>query len=199
MGSGFLLTSDWGVIYWPCQLAQQPPLPAEIAPNTMETRALQGDHLVWHPRISHAESIAEPGTWAGDRGWTAASGTGPLAPGSGCSRDQGKAPALLSLGTSGASPNANFCGPDRFPQIIQLASELEFNLGSEPIVSCVATGNPLPASDSVELRKADGTVLKVLPLCPCPTTTPVLLAPSKALVSLPGCWAASGRCGEIGS
>ncbi|XP_071606501.1 tyrosine-protein kinase receptor Tie-1 isoform X2 [Heliangelus exortis] len=51
---------------------------------------------------------------------------------------------------------------DRFPQIIQLASELEFNLGSEPIVSCVATGNPLPASDSVELRKADGTVLKLM-------------------------------------
>ncbi|KFP43309.1 Tyrosine-protein kinase receptor Tie-1, partial [Chlamydotis macqueenii] len=52
---------------------------------------------------------------------------------------------------------------DRFPQIIQLASELEFNLGSEPIVSCVATGNPLPVSESVELRKADGTMLKVLP------------------------------------
>ncbi|NWS73881.1 TIE1 kinase, partial [Crotophaga sulcirostris] len=51
---------------------------------------------------------------------------------------------------------------DRFPQIIQLASELEFNLGSEPIVSCVATGNPLPASDSVELRKADGTMLKLI-------------------------------------
>ncbi|GAB0193059.1 tyrosine-protein kinase receptor Tie-1 [Grus japonensis] len=51
---------------------------------------------------------------------------------------------------------------DRFPQIIQLASELEFNLGSEPIVSCVATGNPLPASDSMELRKADGTVLKLI-------------------------------------
>ncbi|XP_042640806.1 tyrosine-protein kinase receptor Tie-1 isoform X1 [Tyto alba] len=51
---------------------------------------------------------------------------------------------------------------DRFPQIIQLASELEFNLGSEPVVSCVATGNPLPASDSVELRKADGTVLKLI-------------------------------------
>ncbi|XP_009079804.1 PREDICTED: tyrosine-protein kinase receptor Tie-1 [Acanthisitta chloris] len=51
---------------------------------------------------------------------------------------------------------------DRFPQIIQLASELEFNLGSEPIISCVATGNPLPTSDSVELRKADGTVLKLI-------------------------------------
>ncbi|XP_075566827.1 tyrosine-protein kinase receptor Tie-1 [Pelecanus crispus] len=51
---------------------------------------------------------------------------------------------------------------DWFPQIIQLASELEFNLGSEPVISCVATGNPLPASDSVELRKADGTVLKLI-------------------------------------
>ncbi|POI36132.1 hypothetical protein CIB84_000112 [Bambusicola thoracicus] len=51
---------------------------------------------------------------------------------------------------------------DRFPQIIKLASELEFNLGSEPIISCVATGNPLPASDGVELRKADGTMLKLV-------------------------------------
>ncbi|NWV55156.1 TIE1 kinase, partial [Daphoenositta chrysoptera] len=51
---------------------------------------------------------------------------------------------------------------DRFPQIIQLASELEFNLGSEPIISCVAIGNPLPTSDHVELRKADGTVLKLI-------------------------------------
>lgn len=37
-------------------------------------------------------------------------------------------------------------------------------MGSEPVVSCVTTGNPLPASDSVEMRKADGTMLKVLPL-----------------------------------
>uniref|UniRef100_A0A8C2TD23 receptor protein-tyrosine kinase n=1 Tax=Coturnix japonica TaxID=93934 RepID=A0A8C2TD23_COTJA len=51
---------------------------------------------------------------------------------------------------------------DRFPQIIKLASELEFNMGSEPIISCVATGNPLPASDGVELRKADGTMLKLV-------------------------------------
>uniref|UniRef100_A0A8C0ETA0 Tyrosine-protein kinase receptor Tie-1 n=1 Tax=Bubo bubo TaxID=30461 RepID=A0A8C0ETA0_BUBBB len=80
---------------------------------------------------------------------------------------------LLCLERRGVSPNANFCVPDRFPQIIQLASELEFNLGSEPVVSCVATGNPLPASDSVELRKADGTVLKVLP---------------PSLVSPPGFW-----------
>ena len=101
---------------------------------------------------------------------------------------------LLCLGKSRASPNTDFCVPDRFPQIIRLASELEFNLGSEPVVSCVATGNPLPASDSVELRKADGTVLKVPRLCPCPTTIPVLPAPSKAPVSLPSCWAASGRC-----
>lgn len=106
----------------------------------------------------------------------------PLAPGSGCGRGQGKVPPLFCLGRSEDSPNADFCVPDRFPQIIQLASELEFNLGSEPVVSCVATGNPLPTSDSVELRKADGTVLKVPPLCPCPTTSPLLLAPSKVPV-----------------
>lgn len=73
-----------------------------------------------------------------------------------------KCQPLSCLGRSGSSLNANFSVPDRFPQIIQLASELEFNLGSEPIVSCVTTGNPLPASDSVEMRKADGTMLKVL-------------------------------------
>ncbi|OXB80073.1 UNVERIFIED_CONTAM: hypothetical protein H355_012996 [Colinus virginianus] len=60
------------------------------------------------------------------------------------------------------SPNADFSTLDHFPQIIKLASELEFNLGSEPIISCVATGNPLPASDGVELRKADGTLLKLV-------------------------------------
>lgn len=71
--------------------------------------------------------------------------------------------AFLCLGRSKVSSNVDFCVPDRFPQIVQLASELEFNLGSEPIISCVAIGNPLPTRDSVELRKADGTVLKVLP------------------------------------
>lgn len=103
----------------------------------------------------------------------------------------------MCLGRSGASPNVDFCVPDRFPQIIHLASELEFNLGSEPVVSCMATGNPLPTSDSVELRKADGTVLKVLP-CPCPTNIPILLAPSKAPISPVGCWAASGWWREPG-
>uniref|UniRef100_A0ACB8F403 Uncharacterized protein n=1 Tax=Sphaerodactylus townsendi TaxID=933632 RepID=A0ACB8F403_9SAUR len=44
-------------------------------------------------------------------------------------------------------------------QIINLVSHLEFNQGSQPVVSCVATGNPLPVRDSIELRKADGTVL----------------------------------------
>lgn len=96
-----------------------------------------------------------------DRSWTAAASTsspwheGPAEAGERCQ-------PLSHLGRSESSPNANFSVPDRFPQIIQLASELEFNLGSEPIVSCVTTGNPLPASDSVEMRKADGTMLKVL-------------------------------------
>uniref|UniRef100_A0A8C3XUE4 Tyrosine-protein kinase receptor Tie-1 n=1 Tax=Chelydra serpentina TaxID=8475 RepID=A0A8C3XUE4_CHESE len=48
---------------------------------------------------------------------------------------------------------------DRIPQIINMDAELEFNLGSQPVISCVATGNPPPVRDSIELRKADGTVL----------------------------------------
>nr|XP_020638866.1 tyrosine-protein kinase receptor Tie-1 isoform X1 [Pogona vitticeps] len=48
---------------------------------------------------------------------------------------------------------------DRIPQIIDLRSHLEFNLGSQPIVTCIATGNPLPVRDNIELRKADGRVI----------------------------------------
>lgn len=129
---------------------------------------------------------------------TTASGTGSWHQGLAAAGSGERCQPLLCLGRSGASPNADFCVPDRFPQITQLASELEFNLGSEPVVSCVATGNPLPASDSVELRKADGTVLKVPPPRPCPTTIPVVPTPSKAPVSPPVCWATSGQHGEPG-
>ncbi|KGL93036.1 Tyrosine-protein kinase receptor Tie-1, partial [Charadrius vociferus] len=97
--------------------------------------------------------------WSGSRCNQALPGGSAAPP---CLQERERCQPLLCLGRSEASPNADFCMPDRFPQIIQLASELEFNLGSEPIVSCVATGNPLPASDSVELRKADGTVLKLI-------------------------------------
>lgn len=107
---------------------------------------------------------------------------------------------LLYIGQSTTSPNADFSTPDRFPQIIKLASELEFNLGSEPIISCVATGNPLPASDGVELRKADGTVLKVLHIAPLPSLgtgpAPMLQAPPKSAVS-PLAWAAAGSDGWL--
>ncbi|XP_044298914.1 tyrosine-protein kinase receptor Tie-1 isoform X2 [Varanus komodoensis] len=48
---------------------------------------------------------------------------------------------------------------DRIPQIINLTSYLEYNLGSQPVVACTATGNPPPVHDSIELRKADGTVI----------------------------------------
>uniref|UniRef100_A0A8D0DY58 Tyrosine-protein kinase receptor Tie-1 n=1 Tax=Salvator merianae TaxID=96440 RepID=A0A8D0DY58_SALMN len=48
---------------------------------------------------------------------------------------------------------------DRSPQIVNLAPHLEFNFGSEPVVTCKATGNPPPVRDSIELRKADGTVI----------------------------------------
>ncbi|XP_029473959.1 tyrosine-protein kinase receptor Tie-1 isoform X3 [Rhinatrema bivittatum] len=48
---------------------------------------------------------------------------------------------------------------DRIPQILDLLSEVEFNLNSKPVMSCTATGNPPPVRDSIELRKADGAVL----------------------------------------
>ncbi|XP_069498544.1 tyrosine-protein kinase receptor Tie-1 [Ambystoma mexicanum] len=48
---------------------------------------------------------------------------------------------------------------DRIPQIIDLMPEVEFNVNSSPVVQCIATGNPPPVRDSMELRKADGSVL----------------------------------------
>lgn len=107
VGSGSFLTlwlTGGAIGYCPHQLAQQPPLPAEIAPNPMETRVLQGEHLVWPPGISCAESVAEPSMWCGDQGWTAASGTSPLAAGSGCSQDWGKVPASLVPGEEQGQP-----------------------------------------------------------------------------------------------
>uniref|UniRef100_A0A8C5RQE3 receptor protein-tyrosine kinase n=1 Tax=Laticauda laticaudata TaxID=8630 RepID=A0A8C5RQE3_LATLA len=38
-------------------------------------------------------------------------------------------------------------------------SHLEFNLGSQIIATCIATGNPPPVRDNIELRKPDGTVI----------------------------------------
>lgn len=50
---------------------------------------------------------------------------------------------------------------DRAPQILDLDSNLEWNLNSSPKIFCSATGNPLPSHNSIELRKLDSTVLKV--------------------------------------
>ncbi|XP_030289818.1 tyrosine-protein kinase receptor Tie-1 isoform X1 [Sparus aurata] len=49
---------------------------------------------------------------------------------------------------------------DRAPQIVELESNVEWNLNSSPKISCSATGNPLPTHDNIELRKLDSTVLK---------------------------------------
>ncbi|XP_041705236.2 tyrosine-protein kinase receptor Tie-1 isoform X3 [Coregonus clupeaformis] len=49
---------------------------------------------------------------------------------------------------------------DRAPQILNMASSLEWNLNSSPKILCSATGNPLPSHTSIELRKLDSTVLK---------------------------------------
>nr|XP_057929973.1 tyrosine-protein kinase receptor Tie-1 isoform X2 [Doryrhamphus excisus] len=50
--------------------------------------------------------------------------------------------------------------PDRAPEILDLDSNLEWNLNSSPKIFCSATGNPLPSHDSIELRKLDSTVLR---------------------------------------
>lgn len=54
--------------YWSCQLVQQEPLPVELASKSVETRTLQGQHLVCHPSIICAEIVAEPSMWDGDQG-----------------------------------------------------------------------------------------------------------------------------------
>lgn len=56
-----------------------------------------------------------------------------------------------------------FLSPDRIPQILDVASELEFNLETMPRINCAAAGNPFPVRGSMELRKPDGTVLLVSP------------------------------------
>ncbi|XP_036302888.1 tyrosine-protein kinase receptor Tie-1 [Pipistrellus kuhlii] len=48
---------------------------------------------------------------------------------------------------------------DRIPQILDVASELEFNFGTMPRINCAAAGNPFPVPGNMELRKPDGTVL----------------------------------------
>lgn len=50
---------------------------------------------------------------------------------------------------------------DWAPQILDLEGNLERNLNSSPKIYCSATGNPLPSHNSIELRKPDGSVLKV--------------------------------------
>ena len=57
----------------------------------------------------------------------------------------------------------SFLSLDRIPQILDVASELEFNLETTPRINCAAAGNPFPVRGSMELRKPDGTVLLVSP------------------------------------
>lgn len=52
---------------------------------------------------------------------------------------------------------------DRIPQILNVATELEFNLGTMPRINCAAAGDPFPVRGSMKLRKPDGTMLQVSP------------------------------------
>lgn len=49
---------------------------------------------------------------------------------------------------------------DRVPQILDLNTNLDWNLNSSPKIKCTATGNPLPIHDSFELRKLDSILIK---------------------------------------
>ncbi|XP_057194776.1 tyrosine-protein kinase receptor Tie-1 isoform X2 [Triplophysa rosa] len=49
---------------------------------------------------------------------------------------------------------------DRAPEILDMASNLEGNLNSSHIITCSATGHPLPSHMSIKLRKLESTVLK---------------------------------------
>uniref|UniRef100_A0A7N8WRT5 receptor protein-tyrosine kinase n=1 Tax=Mastacembelus armatus TaxID=205130 RepID=A0A7N8WRT5_9TELE len=51
---------------------------------------------------------------------------------------------------------------DQAPQILDLDSNVECNLNSNPKILCSATGNPPPSHNSIELRKLDSTVLKTV-------------------------------------
>ncbi|CAJ1061079.1 tyrosine-protein kinase receptor Tie-1 isoform X3 [Xyrichtys novacula] len=78
---------------------------------------------------------------------------------------------------------------DRAPQILDLDSNLEWNLNSSPKISCSATGNPLPSHNSIELRKLDSTVLKA-------TSTVMDSNKSTALFDIPPLTAQQGGLWE---
>ncbi|EGW08125.1 Tyrosine-protein kinase receptor Tie-1 [Cricetulus griseus] len=50
-------------------------------------------------------------------------------------------------------------GEEQKTEILNVATELEFNLGTRPRINCAAAGNPFPVRGSMELRKPDGTML----------------------------------------
>ncbi|XP_068446087.1 tyrosine-protein kinase receptor Tie-1 isoform X2 [Clinocottus analis] len=78
---------------------------------------------------------------------------------------------------------------DRAPQILDLDSNLEWNLNSNPKIFCSATGNPLPSHNSIEMRKLDSTVLKA-------SRTVMDSNKSTALFEIPGLTAQQGGLWE---
>ncbi|XP_040216801.1 tyrosine-protein kinase receptor Tie-1 isoform X1 [Rana temporaria] len=48
---------------------------------------------------------------------------------------------------------------DRHPQIVNLTSQVEFNLDSPAVLTCAASGNPQPVLGSIVLRRPDGSVI----------------------------------------
>ncbi|PIO29424.1 hypothetical protein AB205_0178920 [Aquarana catesbeiana] len=48
---------------------------------------------------------------------------------------------------------------DHHPQIVNLPSQVEFNLDSPAVLTCAASGNPQPVLGSIVLRRPDGSVI----------------------------------------
>lgn len=65
-----------------------------------------------------------------------------------------------------------FLSLDRIPQILSMATELEFNVGTMPRINCAAAGNHFPVRGSMKLRKPDGTMLLVSAGHPNPLSDP---------------------------
>ncbi|KAK2106582.1 Tyrosine-protein kinase receptor Tie-1 [Saguinus oedipus] len=71
---------------------------------------------------------------------------------------------MVGLVTGSAAVSAPLGGMEctvrsQIPQILSMASEVEFNLKTMPRINCAASGNSFPVRGSIELRKPDGTVL----------------------------------------
>ncbi|XP_067846107.1 tyrosine-protein kinase receptor Tie-1 isoform X2 [Heptranchias perlo] len=49
---------------------------------------------------------------------------------------------------------------DHIPKIVDTFTEVELNLNSSPVMTCSASGKPLPVNKEIQIRKSNGDILK---------------------------------------